>query len=80
LLNKHRARYLLAGGVAANLHGSVRATKGIDILVPRVPYLGRDDLIACKRTGRAADRADIEQLEALPAPAPTRRARRRPRP
>jgi hypothetical protein len=144
LLNRRRARYLIAGGVAANLHGSVRATKDIDILVPRneantarvlaalselpygiareldasevahnpitivgddprvdvltvawtvtfeqawnrrsvrriqgtrVPYLGRDDLVASKRTGRAADRADIEQLEALPAS--TRRAGRR---
>jgi hypothetical protein len=28
-------RYLLAGGVAANLHGSVRATRDVDILVPR---------------------------------------------
>jgi hypothetical protein len=28
-------RYLIAGGVAANLHGSVRATKDVDILVPR---------------------------------------------
>jgi hypothetical protein len=28
-------RYLIAGGVAANLHGSVRATKGVDVLVPR---------------------------------------------
>ena len=35
LLNRHRARYVIAGGVAANLHGSVRATKDIDILVPR---------------------------------------------
>lgn len=35
LLNARRARYLLAGGVAANLHGSVRATKDIDILIPR---------------------------------------------
>jgi hypothetical protein len=35
LLNRHRVRYLLAGGVAANLHGSVRATKDVDILVPR---------------------------------------------
>lgn len=34
LLNRHRVRYLLAGGVAANLHGSVRATRGVDILVP----------------------------------------------
>jgi hypothetical protein len=37
LLNRHRARYLLAGGVAANLHGSVRATRDVDILVPRDP-------------------------------------------
>lgn len=26
---------MLAGGVAANLHGSVRATKDVDILVPK---------------------------------------------
>lgn len=131
LLNRHRARYLLVGGVAANLHGSVRATKDVDILVPRdtrnmervlsalgelpygmarelnaseivgqaitivgddprvdiltvawtvtfeqawerrvvrriagirVPYLGREDLIASKQTGRPADLADIEHL------------------
>lgn len=35
LLNRHRVRYLLAGGVAANLHGSVRATRDVDILIPR---------------------------------------------
>ena len=35
LLNAHRVRYILAGGVAANLHGSVRATKDVDILVPK---------------------------------------------
>jgi hypothetical protein len=34
LLNRHRVRYLLAGGVAANLHGSVRATRDVDLLVP----------------------------------------------
>jgi hypothetical protein len=28
-------KYLVAGGVAANLHGSVRATKDVDVLVPR---------------------------------------------
>lgn len=37
LLNRRRVRYLLAGGIAANLHGSVRATKDVDILVPRDP-------------------------------------------
>jgi len=35
LLNRRRVRYLIAGGVAANLHGSVRATRDVDILVPR---------------------------------------------
>jgi len=35
LLNKKRARYLLVGGIAANLHGSVRATKDVDVLIPR---------------------------------------------
>lgn len=35
LLNRHRVRYLIVGGVAANLHGSVRATKDVDLLVPR---------------------------------------------
>ena len=34
LLNAHRVRYIVAGGVAANLHGSVRATKDVDLLVP----------------------------------------------
>src|SRR5262247_4423233 len=37
LLNRHRVRYLLAGGVAANLHGSVRATADVDVLVPKDP-------------------------------------------
>ncbi|MEK7329810.1 MAG: hypothetical protein AAB113_03315 [Candidatus Eisenbacteria bacterium] len=131
LLNRRRARYLLAGGVAANLHGSVRATRDVDILVPkdpdntarvlkalaelpygvaseldpqevfdkpitivgddprvdiltvawnvtydradrskvvrriagvRVPYLGLQDLLRSKRTGRPGDLADIEAL------------------
>jgi hypothetical protein len=134
LLNRHRVRYLLTGGVAANLHGSVRATRDVDVLVPRdlantrrllralaelpygiaaeldaadvvskpftivgddprvdvltaagsvtfdrawpnrivrgiegvrVPYVGLDDLIASKRTGRPFDQADIEALKRL---------------
>ena len=35
LLNRHRVKYILVGGVAANLHGSVRATKDVDVLVPK---------------------------------------------
>ena len=34
LLNRARVRYLVADGVAANLHGSVRATRDVDLLVP----------------------------------------------
>jgi hypothetical protein len=146
LLNRHRARYLLVGGVAANLHGSVRATRDVDILVPRdvknmvrvlaalgelpygvareldaseisqkaitivgddprvdvltiawsvtlekawpgrvvrriagtrVPYLGRQDLIASKQTGRPSDLADIERLAVVERPQATRRPPRR---
>ena len=127
-------RYLLAGGVAANLHGSVRATKDVGVLVPRdarnmarllaalstlpwgvareldpddmvtkpitiigddprvdvltvartvtfdrawpnrkvrridgvrVPYLALEDLRASKRTGRPADKADLDALKNL---------------
>ena len=137
LLNRHRARYLVAGGVAANLHGSVRATRDVDLLLPkdaanaervlaalselpwgiareldaaelvrkpftivgddprvdlltvaarvtfesawprrlsrriegvRVPYLGLDDLIRSKQTGRRSDDADIEVLRGLRRP------------
>ncbi len=129
--------------MAANLHGSVRATRDIDILVPRdeknmsrvlaalrelpygvageleasemiqkaitivgdeprvdvltiawsvtfeeawprrlvrriqetrVSYLGRQDLIASKQTGRPSDQADIEQLTAIRT-TPVRRRR-----
>jgi len=135
LLNRHRVHYLVAGGVAANLHGSVRATKDVDVLVPRdlanttrllralsalpygiareldpeevarkpftivgddprvdiltvaggltydraypnrvvrrvagvqLRYLGLDDLILSKRTGRPSDAADIEALTKPP--------------
>ena len=35
LLNSYNADYIVIGGVAVGLHGYVRATKDIDILVPR---------------------------------------------
>ncbi|MFH1263569.1 MAG: hypothetical protein V1495_09050 [Pseudomonadota bacterium] len=131
LLNDHRVKYLLVGGVAANLHGTLRSTKDIDILVPkeranmakllsalselpygiakemdveelmskpftivgddprvdilmvagkinfekankgkraktylgvRLPFVGFDDLILSKQTGRLQDLADLEVL------------------
>lgn len=134
LLNRRRARYLVVGGMAANLHGSVRSTKDVDVLIPReprnaqrvldalgeltwgiareldaedvarkpftivgddprvdlltvaatvtfqaawpnrrvrriggvrIPFLGLEDLIRSKRTGRHSDEADLEVLRAL---------------
>ncbi len=134
LLNARRVRYLLVGGVAANLHGSVRATKDVDVLVPknlanatrllhaltalpyriaaeldpqeivrkpftiigddprvdiltvagslsfeqawpnrlvrrvegtRIPFVGLDDLMISKRTGRPSDDADLHVLQQL---------------
>jgi hypothetical protein len=142
LLNSARVRYLLVGGVAANLHGSVRATRDVDVLIPkdvantrrllkalealpyriaaeldaedvtrkpftivgddprvdlltvaggltfdrawpnrvvrrikhvRVPYVGIDDLVKSKQTGRPSDVADLAVLQQL------RRAKRGPR-
>ena len=35
LLNKQRAKYLVVGGLACNLHGLIRATKDIDVLIPK---------------------------------------------
>ena len=34
-LAKSKARYILVGGVAANLHGIARGTKDIDVLIPK---------------------------------------------
>lgn len=35
LLNDHGAKYLLVGGVACNLHGLIRATRDVDLLIPK---------------------------------------------
>jgi len=37
LLNEHGARYLVAGGYACILHGLVRTTEDVDILVAETP-------------------------------------------
>lgn len=51
-LERHRARYLVAGGLAVLAHGFVRVTL--------------DDLLAMKRAaGRPQDLTDIDRLERL---------------
>jgi hypothetical protein len=35
LLNRRRAKYLVIGGWACNLHGLIRGTKDVDLLIPR---------------------------------------------
>lgn len=37
LLNRHGARYLIAGGYACILHGMVRTTEDVDILIDESP-------------------------------------------
>ncbi len=133
-LNAAGARYLVIGGIACILHGYVRATADLDVLIERstdnaervldglartgygfardwtarellarpitvigddpavdvftvawtveyegvvgrsvtvqiegvvIPFVGLDDLIASKRTGRLQDAADIEALEEI---------------
>ncbi len=63
LLNARRVRYLVAGGVAANLHGSVRATRDVDILIPRDLENAKRLLAALGelpyRVARELDAADI---------------------
>lgn len=130
-LNEEEAKYLVIGGIACILHGYVRATSDVDILIEkspdnvrrvldglsrvgygyakdfsveeilskpitiigddpgidifwvawsvkydqalprslvaevdgvRIPYVGLDDLIATKQTGRPLDQADVEAL------------------
>ncbi len=35
LLNKRRARYVVVGGFACNLHGLIRGTVDVDLLIPK---------------------------------------------
>lgn len=67
LLNAHRVRYLVAGGVAANLHGSVRATKDVDILVP-ADLTNMERLLAAlsEFPWRIAARLEASELVAKP--------------
>ena len=73
LLNRGGVEYLVVGGVAMALHGRMRATKDIDVLVPRdvenieIPYVGLRELIRSKRTDRDQDRVDARELEAAEA-------------
>ena len=63
LLDARRARYLGAGGGAANLHGSVRATRDVDILIPRDLVNGERVLAALRQLpwgiAREIDAADL---------------------
>lgn len=67
LLNRHRARYLVAGGVAANLHGSVRATRDVDILIPTdVPNAERVLVALGEPTSGIARELDASGVVAKP--------------
>jgi uncharacterized nucleotidyltransferase DUF6036 len=67
LLNRRRVRYLIAGGVAANLHGSVRATRDVDVLVPPEPKNMRRLIEALSALPwRVAREIDPEQIVTKP--------------
>jgi hypothetical protein len=67
LLNAERARYVLVGGYAVALHGVVRATKDIDILIEPTLENARRTLAALKRlTFGVAGEVDPADLIARP--------------
>lgn len=63
-LNRKAVRYLLIGGFAVILHGFVRGTKDIDLLVQgiEIPVAGKELLIRMKDTVRPSDAADVAFL------------------
>lgn len=59
-LNDAGVRYAIVGGMAVNLHGHIRMTADLDII------LEQEDLIKMKEvTGRDHDKADIRRLKIL---------------
>ncbi len=74
-LNEKKIRYILAGGIAVNLHGIPRMTYDIDLIVDledrnlqniTIPTVSIDDLIKMKqKSGREQDKADIKYLKRL---------------
>ena len=61
--------YAVCGGIAVTIHGAIRTTKDIDLLVaaadvPRI-VVSRATLVRMKRlAGRPQDLDDLEKLEA----------------
>ena len=51
MLNAEGARYLVIGGIACILHGHVRATTDLDILIERTPENAARVLAALERVG-----------------------------
>lgn len=67
LLNSRDAAYIVVGGIAVNLHGHVRATKDLDILVPRDTENTRRILEALAELPYGMARElDVETVDARP--------------
>ena len=62
VLNKHRVRYLLIGGLASILHGVPRTTTDIDIAVDPKPENLRRALRALRQAGLVADTEHVEDI------------------
>ncbi|MCX7824263.1 MAG: hypothetical protein N2689_01735 [Verrucomicrobiae bacterium] len=66
LLSEVGAKYLICGEQACILHGLIRTTEDVDILVEeKIPYLGLQALIASKETCRQQDQVDVARLRQL---------------
>lgn len=67
-LNEHHAQYVIVGGTACNLHGLIRATKDIDILIPK--DLGNTEAIlaALKESQTFGMAAEVDAEKATKGP------------
>lgn len=67
LLNRRRAKYLVIGGWACNLHGLIRGTKDVDLLIPRdVPNTKRVLAALGSLTWGIARELDAEEVARKP--------------
>lgn len=67
-LNEHHAQYVIVGGTACNLHGLIRATKDIDILIPKDLDNTEAVLAALKESQTFGMAAEVDAEKATKGP------------
>lgn len=67
LLNKEKAHYVIVGGQALNLHGIIRATQDIDLLIPKERENTEKVLAALSEMGFGiAKELDVDEVMGKP--------------